>query len=402
MNAPRPALPGWRARLADFLGLEHNVVMASTALFVLGIGEGLWKRFLPKYLEALGAGPAIIGLFGTFTDLLDALYQYPGGWLADHYGRRRAFRWFIVLAAAGYFVFLVSPSWPWLFLGLAFTMAWTAMASPVIFAVIGDGLPKDRRVIGFTVQSVLKRIPLMIGPIVGGLLVVALGVQDGVRVGLAVTLLTAVVAFMAVRRMHKVGIPPQAVGMRGVWRGLHPGLKRLLASDIIIRACEGLAGVFIVLYATNEIGVSMAQFGLLVSLQVLTSILVYIPAAKIADRIGRKPFVIATFACFAAFPVAVVLSTGFGMLIGAFVIGGLREVGEPARKAMIVDFAAEGARARTVGLYYMVRSLSVTPAAAIGGLLWLFDPALPFWLAGIIGIAGTLVFAYGVEERYAA
>jgi hypothetical protein len=90
------------------------------------------------------------------------------------------------------------------------------------------------------------------------------------------------------------------------------------------------------------------------------------------------------------------------LLIIAFVIGGLREIGEPARKAMIVDFAQEGVRARSVGLYYLVRSLSITPAAAVGGLLWKLTPEVPFVVAGVIGLFGALVFALTVEEQYAS
>jgi hypothetical protein len=95
------------------------------------------------------------------------------------------------------------------------------------------------------------------------------------------------------------------------------------------------------------------------------------------------------------------LASSFALLIIAFVVGGLREIGEPARKAMILDFANDGARARSVGLYYLVRSLSITPAAVIGGLLWNLAPQVPFTIAGIIGMVGTLVFAVTVEERYA-
>ncbi len=96
------------------------------------------------------------------------------------------------------------------------------------------------------------------------------------------------------------------------------------------------------------------------------------------------------------------MASSFALLVVAFIIGGLREIGEPARKAMIVDFAKEEVRARSVGLYYLVRSLSITPAAAIGGLLWKITPQVPFVTAGVIGIIGTLVFAATVEERYAS
>jgi hypothetical protein len=51
------------ARLRDFFSLERNVTTASSAVFLLGFGEELWKKFLPKYLEALGASVPMIGLF---------------------------------------------------------------------------------------------------------------------------------------------------------------------------------------------------------------------------------------------------------------------------------------------------------------------------------------------------
>jgi MFS family permease len=146
----------------------------------------------------------------------------------------------------------------------------------------------------------------------------------------------------------------------------------------------------------------VAFYGSLVAIQMITSIVVYVPAGKIADRIGRKPFVIATFVCFALFPITIILASNAWLLILAFVIGGLREIGEPARKAMIVDFAQEGVRARSVGLYYLVRSLSITPAAAVGGLLWKLTPEVPFVVAGVIGLFGALVFALTVEEQYAS
>src|SRR5881227_1192217 len=168
----------WREKVVDYLSLERNVAIASAAMFLLGLGEELWKKFLPKYLEHLGAGPAVIGLFGTTEDFFDAVYQYPGGWLADRAGRRRAFLVFIAIASVGYLIYLLSPSWPFIFLGLGFAMAWHSMASPAIFAVIGDALPKQRRAIGFTFQSILKRVPVIVSPLIGAALISAWGITS--------------------------------------------------------------------------------------------------------------------------------------------------------------------------------------------------------------------------------
>ena len=309
---------------------------------------------------------------------------------------------FVGLAAAGYLTYLLSPWWPFVFIGLALVMVWQSMASPAIFAVIGDSLPPERRASGFALQSILKRVPIVIAPLAGAAMIDRLGVISGVHLALAISIFLALLTLMLVRKINVISAPPQVTNIRNVWRTFHSVLKRLLVSDVIIRTCEGMTGVLTILYVTNVKQVTVGRYGTLVAIQMITSILVYIPAGRIADRVGRKPFVILTFLSFALFPLAIVLASSFALLILAFVIGGMREIGEPSRKAMIVDFAQERLRARSVGLYYLVRSLSVTPAAAIGGLLWKIAPETPFVIAGIIGFIGTLVFALTVDERHAS
>jgi MFS family permease len=276
------------------------------------------------------------------------------------------------------------------------------MASPAIFAVIGDSLPRERRAMGFTLQSILKRIPVVIAPVAGGALIAATGLSNGIQVGLLITLALAALTITLILKLRPPAQAPHSTDIRGVWRSFQCVLKRLLISDIIIRTCEGMTGVLAILYVTNVHGVSVATYSILIAIQMITSIAVYIPAGRIADRIGRKPFVILTFLSFALFPVAIIFASNFGWLIVAYVIGGLREICEPSRKAMIVDLALDNMRARSVGLYYLIRSLSITPAAAIGGLLWKIAPEVPFVTAGCIGLVGTVVFTMTVEERYAS
>jgi MFS family permease len=400
-NGLRVGQLAWHTRLAVFLSLERNVSIASAAVFLLGLGEELWKKFLPKYLEGLGANASIVGLFGSAQDFLDAAYQYPGGWLADRVGRRHAFIIFVALALTGYVIYLLSPAWPFVFLGLAFAMAWQSMASPAIFAIIGDSLPPAQRAMGFTLQSILKRIPVVVAPIVGGILIGKFGVVRGVHIGLLITIAMALVTLLLLQRINVVIESTQETTIRGVWQSFHRALKRLLISDVIIRMCEGMTGVLTILYVINIHGLTPVRYGTLIAIQMITSILVYLPAGKIAARIGRKPFVVATFFSFACFPLTVILASNFGLLVIAFVIGGLREIGEPSRKAMIVDFARTDLRARSVGLYYLIRGLSITPAAAIGGLLWGIAPETPFVAASVIGLVGTLIFVLTVEEQYA-
>ena len=63
--------------LADFFGLKRNLVILLVAIFVIGAGEELWMRFVPKYLLAVGATVFVIGLYDALRTLLGAVYAYP-------------------------------------------------------------------------------------------------------------------------------------------------------------------------------------------------------------------------------------------------------------------------------------------------------------------------------------
>lgn len=402
MGATDDAVGRPLGRVRRLLALERNTLAVVVAMFLMALGENLWRRFLPKYLEALGAPILAIGAYGSVEDALDGLYQYPGGWASDRQGRRRALLLFVALAALGYVVIAAAPTWPVVFVGLLLIMCWTSMASPTLFAVVGDALPAGRRSVGFSVQAILRRLPILVAPALGGALIAYAGIRVGVRAGLLVSVALAVLTLVVVRRM-RLDRPAAAApsDIRAVWRSLPGPIRRLLASDICIRTCDAMVGVFLVLYAVDIVGVSAPAFGGLIGVQTATVILCSLPAAHLADRVGRKPFVVATFVAFASFPITVVAAHSLAGLVGAFVVGGLREIGEPARKALILDLVRPDVRARGVGLYYLVRGIAIAPAATVGGLLWQVSPTLPFLMAGAIGLVGVLLFTLTVEERYA-
>src|SRR6266496_4240961 len=119
--------------IAEFLALRRNTSLLLIALLLAGTGERLWLGFAPKYLEALGASVLIIGLFDALQTLLGALYAYPGGWLADHWGERRSLMLFNALSFAGYVLVLVWQHWLALVLGVFLFLAWSALSLPATF-----------------------------------------------------------------------------------------------------------------------------------------------------------------------------------------------------------------------------------------------------------------------------
>lgn len=381
-------------RLRKGLGLERNIVVMLSSTLLLGMGTELWAKFVPVYLDLLGGGIWVIAVYGMLKDFLDAVYQYPGGWVADHLGRRRALVLFTLLGMIGYALYILSDDWFGVLVGTFFTMAWTSLALPAIFSIIGDNLPQARRAIGFGVQSILKRIPAVLAPLAGGWLIHRFGLSKGMKLGLGVSIMMALAAMFFVRYgyVEKEVRRPHKTKFMDVWREMDGRLKRLLLADCLVRWAEGIPAVFVVLYVMNKLHTGAFRFGSLTSIQMLTAIAVYIPIAKLADRMNRKPFVLLTFAFFALYPLALVNAQNFIWLAVAFAIAGLREIGEPARKALILDLAGEKIRGRTIGMYYLIRGLVVFPASLAGGWLWSLNYRLPFYTAFLAGLAGLFVY----------
>jgi MFS family permease len=184
----------------------------------------------------------------------------------------------------------------------------------------------------------------------------------------------------------------QRTQLRLVWQLMPKSLKRLLLVDCLVRFGSSMAAIYVVLWVINVYGKTPLEFGALISLQTVTAIVGYLPAAYLADRWGRQPFILATFAFFALFPLILVMLPSKWLFL-AFVVAGLREIGEPARKARIVDLAEEAHRGRIIGLYYQIRGLATIPAPLLGGVLWQHGYSWPFILGGIASGLGLVLYA---------
>jgi MFS family permease len=340
------------------------------------------------YLRFLGATPLVLGAFGALKDLLDAAYAYPGGAITDRLGSRRSLVLFGALSVAGFAIYFAWRSVPAVFAGILLVMAWPSLGLPATFSLIGEEIAGARRIVAFTVQAIVKRIPIVIAPVAGGLLIERLGVGNGMHAGFGASIVLGL-AMLAIlwRRLRGTTGADAAKEAR---RPLPTALVRLLTADILIRLCEGLPDVFIVVWVIEVRRLSAAQFGVLTAILTATAIVSYLPAGILAGRAEKKWFIVLTYVFFTLYPLGVVLSGTFLQLAAAFAIGGLREIGEPARKAFIVDSAARAQRGRTVGFYYSVRGFSVAGAAAVGGLLWTIRPSLTFLVAAGLGVAGTV------------
>ena len=388
-------------RLAGLFALRRDLVLLLAAIVLITTGEELWTRFLPKYLQTLGAGALIIGTFDALRTSLGAIYAYPGGIIVDRWGHRRAFFLFTLLSITGYAIVALIPHWAAVIGGMFLFLSWTCLSLPASFSLVGATLTHDRHAMGIAVQSFVKRLPIIIGPLIGGLLIDKLGVIRGVRIGLAISCVLGVLALLVQMRIRddpKIENHSRqsffALAMR-----MSPALRRLLLSDILIRFCERLPYAWVVIYAMDYVGVNAVGVGLLTGVEMITAMACTIPAAYFADKYKREPFIITTFLFFTLFPVPLVFAQTFALLIVAFAVRGLKEFGEPARKALIIGSCPIEVRGRMIGSYYMIRDLTVAIGAVMGAILWKLGPRVNFSAAAILGGAGTFFYLLTISRK---
>ena len=399
-----PSQPGLSrfGRLADFFGLKRNLVILLIAIFVIGAGEELWMRFVPKYLQAVGATVFVIGLYDALRTLLSAIYAYPGGVLVDVWGHRRAFIIFNLVSIVGYALVLLVPHWAAVIAGMFLFLSWTCFSLPATFSLVGAALEANRYSMGVGVQSVIKRLPIMIAPFFGGMLIDRFGIINGVRIALLVSVFLSAVTILVQRQLRET---PEEKTTRSdrwnFWRSLrqfNSPMRRLLLSDILIRFCERVPYAWVVIFAMDYIGVSGEQVGILTAIEMLAATMCIIPASHYADRHGREPFVLVTFIMFTLFPLSLLVSRSFSALVIAFIIRGLKEFGDTSRKALIIGYSESQRRGQMIGAYYFVRDLLVSVGAILGAYLWKLGPAVNFLGATTLGIAGTIFYVKTMRQ----
>jgi MFS family permease len=296
------------SHLPAFLALQKSTIGLLIMVILVDMGERMGERFLPIYLMALGGGALSIGLLGAMDNLLSALYSFPGGYLSDRLGAKRSLAIFNLVAMIGFVIVIVVPTWQAVLAGAVFFISWSAISLPATMSLMFRVLPQNKRTMGVSMHSLVRRVPMALGPILGGVFIGLWGEQNGVRLAFGAALAMAAAALFMQQRLIEDDRPNNTSSQGGcaqlpeknplkLLRLMNPAMKGLLITDILVRFCEQIPYAFVVVWCMKVIEhpVTALQFGVLTSIEMATAVLVYVPVAYLADRSTKKPFVAITF-----------------------------------------------------------------------------------------------------------
>jgi predicted MFS family arabinose efflux permease len=408
--------------LGAILAMNRTVAIVLVSLLFFGLGEQLWSPFFPSYLEArirpdparmvAGVGLAAllaVGVYACLRNLFEAACYVGGGRLTARLGDRGSLILFGALTIAGYGLFLVTDSPIAAIVATLLIVGWDPLSVPVTFTTVGATVTGTNQGMAFALQSIQKRLPKIVGPVIAGLVLAAairyhgdpdVGHVVGMRWLVALALLLGLGSLaIQIRFMPHQAPAPRGPGARAILRSLHPTLRHLLLAEIFTRWGDWLVREFVVLYLMAVRGVDPVYVGVLFAVQNVTALLTYLPIGRMTAVVGLQPFIGLTFVFFALFPLSLAVAPdGWGLVV-AFVVYGLREIGEPARKALITSLLPPAVRAEGIGLYWGLRSVAVCWASLVGALVWYaFGPAHLLYLAFAVGALGAAIFYFLVRQ----
>lgn len=409
-------------RWQRYLGLNRSTASLLAAIALITCGTELWSPVLPKVIDRLGGTILLIAAYGAFRDLLEAVNYFVGGAVAGRLNTRRGLLLFNVLPLGGLMLLLLWRSPYAALVALPFVFVWDSVAGPATLSVIGQTLDPAHRTMAFSLQALSRRVSRFLAYTASAAVLWIVGraaADDGatllrgfdinVAIGIVAVLMAMLLQWRFMRSAHADSATVIHRPLRTL-RAFDPQLKRLLAADILARLAEGMPRELIILYTIAvidrpvHVGAAI-HASLLLNIQVVVNILLYLLIGPLASRAGlaKKPFIGLTFVFFAAFPMALAVfgpMWGLAGLCLAYGVGGMREIGEPARKAMVTELVVAETRTQAIGIYWGVRSAAVCLAPLAGGALWLTGEALrtgagPYCMlagASLCGWTGALFF----------
>jgi len=392
---------------------NKNIMAISVTVALWGMmGQG-YRPFWALYLQDhLGASVTNIGIFSMISTAESLLFQLPGGLIADRYGRRKLVLAGTVFRTLGPVLYLLAPSWEWVIPG-AIVAGMTSLYMPAFNAIIAESLPSKRRGSGYGVYNTITRIPNIIAPLLGGLLVDKYGLYRGVRMFLMMqigaSILGIIIRFFNLKEtvVHRTGKRPPIIPTAQTFRELPRPIFIMVIVSIIGSFSGRLVFDYINLYALDILKITPTHLGLITSIAGLVQMVLTLPSGMLSDKYGRKNNIMVSrvvapvtqyfMASVSGFtPYLVVMS--FNAIGLAFGGGGVR-AGGSAWNALIADIVPSHKRATVNGVIGTLTAVVAAPSSVIGGWLWeTFYPQLPFQLSAVIGLVAAAVFWFGVHE----
>jgi MFS family permease len=364
------------------------------------------------YVEALGGVGLALGIIGFANWVAMAVVAFPGGFLADKYGRRWLITTMTFIMALSNLFFAFAPTWHFILIG-TIVHSLCLIYQPALFAMVQDSLPPERRGMGSSIIMLIHGTFNTPGPAIAGLLLLAFGLETSMRIIYIIVTILYLIAAIWRLRLKETTINSEPIRFRyfissypkaikesfKVWKVVPRTVFWLFVVQTLVMFGMSITTVMNAIYAENVLGIPKEQWWLTYIPLLLTMIVASIPIGKMVDKIGRKTPIILGLFIFAAATLIFV----FGNLVTVMISMSLFAIGQllvmAAAMAFSTDLVDPENRGKVVGFRNFVGYIFSGLGMLLGGVLYVsFFPQLPFFVTFGLMIPGLLIAIFLIHE----
>jgi len=402
----------------EFSFIRGNYAVLITSWIIVDFAMELPATYYGLYVLGLGATETILGVIGLSQFLALASLQFPGGYLADKYGRKWLISTMTFGVALSFILYAVAPSWPFILIGAVLMSIFNSTYQPALSAMVSDSLPPERRGMGFSIVMLISMASTTPSPAVAGLLRANFGLVDGMRIayGIVVALfLTAAffrlfflketVVSASKPRLNEIihSYPTALKESFSVWRKVPKSMLYLFLSFSIAIFGFSSTNLFTVIYATRVLLIDEIMWAAILAIVPITTIILAIPVGKLVDKIERKIPILTALLIFGLAMWVFVNGDLAKVMVSLILLGAGQVMLNASFGALQTDLTPKEQRGKVNGFINFANCIIMAMGSLLGGYLYEHvSPQAPF-MAAIATILPsfllTLIFVKEPERR---
>jgi len=400
VRAPAPEL-----RVTDPFRLSRLIPNVYAPSLLHAVGYGMLGPAIPLYAQQLGVPFAVIGLLVAVQGLGAMAADVPAGVVVSRFGGRRIMAFGLVASAVGAVALGVSASPAQLFLAVPLVGVGTAAWGTARLAYVADVAPVEQRGRALAMIGGSSRIGLTLGPVLGGLIGEAFGLQAAFLGHAAIVVL----ALAGVLSRRADGRTPHGPAGPGEDRA-HARVLRTVVDHRRSLATAGSVALSLAMLRSARrilvplwgawIGLDLAEIGLAIGLASAVDMTLFYPVGVVMDRWGRKWTIVPSLVTLATSLALLPLTASFVPFVGVGLLGGLGNgLGTGAIMTMGADLAPRERPGEFLGVWRLIADVGGMLAPAIvGAVAQAVALGAACLVSASVGAAGALLLGLWVPE----
>ena len=371
---------------------------------LFGLGEGAILPVIPLTARAMGASVAMTALLVALIGIGSLVSNIPASLITMHRGER----WTIVAGALWCAVAMALCGWSG-HLGMFAVGSFMVGMSQAVFTLARQSylmeiVPIEYRARAMSTLGGTMRIGMFIGPFVAAAAIHVYGLAAAYGVGIAALLVSGAVA----ARMPDLVVADAASASPDAARS-RPAAPTILSTlrdnrhvfitlgigILLVSAVRTTRQTVIPLWA-DQLALEPSVTSLIYGVAGGVDMLLFYPAGKVMDQMGRRWVVVPSLVIMGAGLLALPLTSGAGtLLLAAMAIGFGNGIGSGMLMTLGADHSPRNGRAHFLGVWRLMADIGATCGPALVSLL-----AATLTLGAGIAVTGLISFVAAGQLAY--